>query len=583
MPFLVRILRKRFNFSRSPKTMFEILMFLRRLVLLPYELVTTPFRAANEGLTQSSRSRAWILGLPAVVAGVFGVSLLLIAKVGFQERLKSRYDNLREKTGTAIVEMREDLLQKQRLNATGENAELQEEIKELKDEISALRDEERIYLEKLMELDPKDQDYMFLLAQSYDGVDSSKQRSLLKQLAPDDKSVYYKAHRFMCRYYYGEAQKYRGQDQRLYLDKALVHADHCLVQRDDQTLVKQIKALILFKAERYNQAYELFLELFEQDPIFYQQLVRINSALGEGNEGRNRSILNNARKSFKAKLDNNRDDKITIWVNSWQHVINCYTMLEEYEAAVTELQSELSRQSDNARRKFLQEKMADVYTRWAGAGRDYKDAKPEERREFLDRLKTAYKYSSKNPALLGKLTWFINNDPELSEEALKIYDPYNDVEAPAVVLSELGAHALRINDFGKAIEYFDEARLKRPNDPLILNNLAYSYLVSEEKRNKQHALFLVDDAMRKMGQGPNAANSQYRTFLWHTRGTALMQLGKMEEAAASFEQALKDREDNTEIIESLIRCYEGRIPKLCEMYRELLSEIRAKSSEKTEG
>ena len=51
------------------------------------------------------------------------------------------------------------------------------------------------------------------------------------------------------------------------------------------------------------------------------------------------------------------------------------------------------------------------------------------------------------------------------------------------------------------------------------------------------------------------ANQEYRTHFHDTRGKALLQLGRVSEAVAEFEFALRARPDNVDILESLITCY----------------------------
>ena len=98
------------------------------------------------------------------------------------------------------------------------------------------------------------------------------------------------------------------------------------------------------------------------------------------------------------------------------------------------------------------------------------------------------------------------------------------------------------------------ARKKSPGNSAILNNLAYSYLVCEN-RNPERALKLVDEAIRSLENNPEAKIA--RSNFYDTRGTALMQMNRMTEAAAAFEIAIQDRPNNRQILESLVKCYEG--------------------------
>jgi tetratricopeptide (TPR) repeat protein len=122
------------------------------------------------------------------------------------------------------------------------------------------------------------------------------------------------------------------------------------------------------------------------------------------------------------------------------------------------------------------------------------------------------------------------------------------------VENELGRAALAVNDYATALVHMERARELDPQNYESLNNLAYVYLVSEN-RNPERALKLVEDAIRLI-PNPDVAKS-HRTHFLDTKGRALMQLNRMPEAIAALELALQDRPDNIKIIELLIQCYEA--------------------------
>ena len=94
-----------------------------------------------------------------------------------------------------------------------------------------------------------------------------------------------------------------------------------------------------------------------------------------------------------------------------------------------------------------------------------------------------------------------------------------------MALSDLGARALREHDYASAIDYFERANKGNPDDPIILNNLAYTYLVSEEKETTEQALYLINEAINKLLNNSNSANLRvHLSSFYHTRGTALMRL-----------------------------------------------------------
>jgi Flp pilus assembly protein TadD len=208
-----------------------------------------------------------------------------------------------------------------------------------------------------------------------------------------------------------------------------------------------------------------------------------------------------------------------------------------------------------------------------------RDATPAKQRLQLSKLAKAIENDRKNYVALQWLT-ILGFSPEVGEDARKIYDPRYDANAPANVLSEMGLQALNRKEIEDSILYFERARKKNPKDPQVLNNLAYAYLQSENK-NPEQALLLVDQALtyiRNMGSGAsNQQRQQFVSSFMDTRGTALMQLGRMEEAAAALEIAFRNRNDSTEIIQNLIKCYEATgNDRQAEAYRRRLDVQRSK-------
>ena len=156
---------------------------------------------------------------------------------------------------------------------------------------------------------------------------------------------------------------------------------------------------------------------------------------------------------------------------------------------------------------------------------------------------------------MTELTRFVTGqDAKLAEAAREVYDPTRDPNAPASVLNALGSNALASNEYDEAIRYYELARKKAPNNAAILNNLAFAYLECDTP-NPERALKLVDEAIRSLQGNPGAKTA--RSNFYDTRGTALMQMNRMTEAAAAFEIAIQDRPNNRRILESLVKCYEG--------------------------
>ena len=115
--------------------------------------------------------------------------------------------------------------------------------------------------------------------------------------------------------------------------------------------------------DSYNDAYEIYEKLFKGEPAYYVEMVRINNE--RGTPENNKSVLNSARKQFKARLTRNKQDDSSVWVNSWMHIIKCRVIEKDFETAIAELEAEWNRERDDTRKAFLQKQIGQVYTLWA--------------------------------------------------------------------------------------------------------------------------------------------------------------------------------------------------------------------------
>jgi tetratricopeptide (TPR) repeat protein len=524
---------------------------------------------------QDFRRRSMLLGLPAAVVALLAILLLGFTQIGQTSRLESWYSGLLSSTQKEFSSQSALLATQKNLSISSgaeDESNSAESLEELEAEVELLKDKEQVYLAKLMDLDPENPDYAFQLSMAYRESSPEKHVALLNKLAPEDEPVYFRAHKFMAQSFYRqslETNNYR--EKKLLLDKALVQANNCLKQQINDPVAKSIKARILFDAEQYKEAAELYNDLFDIQPDYYSWLERTNKKLGFDNT----VVLQTAIDRYDELRKKNTQDDTKVWVRCWQHLVRCWSLLEDYDVAVKNLKDEYQRQKlDAVRQKFLKDQLSRIYTAWAANEEDLETAGPESRARSLDRLVLAYQNDAKNPATLKLLAWFVANDETLGPTAKEIYDPYLDPDPPADVLTELGARALLINDYEKALSLFKRARNKDSRNPVILNNLAYSHLVSQNsQKSATEALTLIEDGLRMLSRVPDP--QKYASHLYHTRGTALMQLGRLEDAVASFENALRDRPDNEEIIMSLIACYEGRIDAQAAMFRNYLEEIRS--------
>jgi tetratricopeptide (TPR) repeat protein len=266
---------------------------------------------------------------------------------------------------------------------------------------------------------------------------------------------------------------------------------------------------------------------------------------------RDEAVLDSAIQRFEEQLTNESD--IAKKVQIHRDLTGCYLLKKEYAIAEQKLIEEIRRQSEmeqKSGRIWAERALSDVYVAWSGS---VGSNDPDAEKKRLELMKKAYQLNPRNSAVMRQLTRMgVSDDPEVAREATSIYNGLTDPDAPASVLNEIGSQALSRSDHVAALRYFEMARQKAPKNPEILNNLAYTYIVSEDP-NPKRGLTLITEAL---GRLPNTIESRrYLTFFRDTRGQALMQLNKWTEAAADFEFALIDRPNNKKILEALIQCY----------------------------
>lgn len=552
---------------------------IKRIFSTPMSIVSAPFHYFSGIWNDAGRGSHLLMAMPAIVLGLLGASAIAYSVFGDVGNLEKRYDGLAQEANDKSKKMYDELMRELRVIAsqTGERVDIHTQIpdtNERKIELYKSQSAERIYLNKLIDLNESNLNYKYRLAllalqqnQREEGL------SLMNTIAPQKEPGYSEAHLYMARLLLGQPVKSQ-QELNRNEQAALDHLLNCLVRDKNNPEALRLKAQLMVKGGRLVEAYEIYDQLFEDDPMFYIPLLRINQQQQE--VGRNSGILDQAILKFRQKIVDEADD-VSAWVSSWQHYVNCLLQKKDHITAEASITEEIKKQeTELANRKFLEKLLAAVYTNWAGStgGRE---ADPQQQAQQLDYLQKSMKYDDSSVETLRWLA-YLGNSPnsEISEKARKVYDAKNDQNAPGAVYSEIGAYALATKDFETAIEYFEKARKKSPRDPRVLNNLAYAYLKAEN-RNPERALLLVDQALTFIQNLNAQARTAYVSHFFHTRGEALMQLDRMIDAAAAFEMAIQERPNNESILAQLETCYRGRDERQADVYKRRLEQVRAEN------
>ncbi len=557
--------------------MHSIFMFLRQLITLPYHLFAATVDYFSSMWGENPRNRSLLLGMPAILAMLLCLATLTWANLSSQPGLETKYDGLAQAAKQRATALSIELNRERRVLGappTDGSADVvasdQSDIRQKKlDEIWL---EERVYLQKLIALNPLDPDYKYRLAEVYlKQGDLQRGMSMMRSLAPANEAKFGKAHFWMANFIANQQAANPDNKRKLWL-AALKQLDNCLVRDNANIQAQEMKAALLMALKRPREAGEIYEELFVDNPFYYSQLLKINIQLNQS--VRNESVIDKALIKYFQKIRSSREDTEQ-WVDAWQHYDNLLIKKFEFETAESELLRELARYAEDPGRKlFLERQLSVIYSYWAS--RISQQGNTEEvDRQVLDKLKKSIEYAPRNEDALRQLTNLANRSL-IGDQALEVYDPSQDKQAPASVYAEMGTYALTNADYASAIQYFEYARKKNPRDSRVLNNLAYTYLVCEN-RNPERALNLTNDALRYRPVDVKDA-SVYRSHFLHTRGLALMQLDQLDEAAANFEVALQDRSDSENILKDLVKCYEGRMEDQAEIYRRKLAEVQRRKA-----
>lgn len=543
-----------------------LLFHLKRLLWAPIAAVSGVLDWLKGSLGASIGNRAFLMGMPAFLLALFGLSALLWARIGVEDSLEDRYLNelkrRDERKAILVDELRREIQMLQASqqigskNSSATNLLASDDPRSL--ELESIRNGQGIVLQKLIELNPDEPDYLFRFGMlSFEKVNSSGERpglgrclALLNLASPLDKPGYVKGHLWLANYYMAAKVKTRS-DAGKNLQLAAAHADQCLKVELDNLRAKQIKAtLLLAQQKNLPSAYELYLELFEKDPLNYKALLRVNNLLGRTE--RNEVVLEKAIDRLNKEIALGGMD-IGKELQYWAELISCYIEKKELATAEQKLLDEIEKRGAAGDSDIVwAERMLSsvMIARTLGLSQ----TEVEANNERLGLLSRAMKYNANNSDAKMQLTRVAGNaNAELAKKALEIYDPANDVDPPANVLNEIGSQALGNGDYAKALTYFDLANKKAPNNPEILNNLAYIYIVGD-RPNPQLALSLVDRAIQRISN--TAQKEKYISYFFDTRAQALIKMKRWTDAAADLETALNSRPKNQKILQSLIECYQ---------------------------
>ncbi len=542
----------------------------------------TPF--ADGFLTETDRSTAFWMGIPAILLAAGGMILLLIAEFVMADSLENRYKALVEdSTETrieAISELQNEIKMLQETSRTSADQTLNDlipEDDETRVKLKEASEEQRIYLRKLNALNPREPEYLFKLGKAtIEKGDVPSGLAMIRKIAPLDEAGYLPGHLFLAQYYL--RLKVPSLDlARRNANLSLKHIDNALKRDDSNIEVNRLKASLLVQmggVDNQREAYDMFVKIFDAQPSVYRAMIEINRKLNR--ESENPLVLFNAIDAFKKQLGNS-EIATNGHLIAIRELVNCYKLQEDYQAAESLLKSKLKEyqalENSDSEQLLLKSELAILFLAWTSQVEGNDLASDQRRLEYLTE---AYKYDPTNEsALVGLTRLSFSEHGEIAETVKDIYAPLEDPNPPAGVLNALGVTALSNAEYNEALKYFNEARNKSPTNPEYLNNLAYTHLKADPARPRL-ALQQIDEAFERARK--NLPPRVESSFL-DTRARAFMALEMYDKAIADFRRAHLGRPENQNIIESLIECYRlNDLQTEAEVWSRKLEELKQQSA-----
>lgn len=582
-----------------------LLFQLQRLLMLPVALIKSPMELFSAFSDGSVRSEAFVKGLPAVLVGV-GITLaVLLTSLGGKESLVEFYTSELQKSDNQRkilqAELQQALISENALSDSSDGSSLveakEDDPRQL--EIDELGEKTNIYLKKLIKIQPDQSEHKYRLALgALAEGDIRRCFEMMKQISPLDTPGYPQAHLQLALLY--ENAPAKSPIQRVgNIDKALTHVDHCLTNDINNLDALKIKARLLILKGSTEDARFVFQKVFEADPKYFRPLLQLQKE-----EVERKATLLTASSAFSTQLQSSEVQKDSArWVSAWQGYAQSMTTLKDYETLELRLLRELDRYKDGtenmARQPFLKQYLAQLYISWAISEHgdplknEMMELPEDEQLTMLGYYAKAFSYNENDRTVLQSISRLsFSRYESVKKQARQIYDPDSQTNLPPEVLNQMGLHALMNKNYELAQRHYERARSLAPDNPAILNNLAYSYLKGEDegdytqseiirkkKSNAERAHDLVAQAMRLIPKEhlSSPSMSMYR----HTLGTALMQLKNYAAAAAEFEQALAIRPENEDLLKSVIVCYDNYNLDSTP-YRNKLVEVQEKKRKKAE-
>jgi tetratricopeptide (TPR) repeat protein len=419
--------------------------------------------------------------------------------------------------------------------------------------IGAFKDEDyaaaELWNRKLLVFDETDREAKFRLGLAIEkGGDVERGREYLKQLTPADGLGFLPAHLYLATCILDNQSEATAQELRT----AVSHLDKVLEQEPDNLHAREMMVRLQLRRGELLAAADHLSRMVTKRPELHLMLAGLYKRLAM--EDAAAASANRARVHFEEIHDRYPDD-----IRPLLRISEAHVLMYEFEKAEQLLEEHLAVNPDVAvlKQALLNLALLEIDIQ---LGRDTPDWP-----RVVRLLERSLRYFPSQDHVFARVALVVGRfqGAEAAQLRQTLEDALANGTAPAVCHLLLGTMVGQAGKTDEAIQHLRAAHRVFPNNPIVLNNLAY-YLTQTDPPQLAEALEHAHLAVEK---GPRVLEVR------ETRGQILAALGRSEEALPDLEAALGLRQVPVSLHTTLAKVYADLgNPQMAARHRERAAE-----------
>ncbi|MDX2129106.1 MAG: tetratricopeptide repeat protein [Chloroherpetonaceae bacterium] len=343
------------------------------------------------------------------------------------------------------------------------------------------------------------------------------------------------------------------------LPEAIITVQEMRMMDPDNEELLYTQGDLLTKLSRFDEAITIFKELLAKNPKDVRAMVSLSETFIQRKDWKNFEEL---VQTMFSNRELNQEDKLNIGQLYLERAAKDSTMLKPAEIVITRLQKDFPKEwkpfwflgvvfmenhkYDKAIDQFKQLIVLNPLWQpgWENLGIAYLSNNDAQNaiKTFQSALKKLTSSGSRLRALLGLSYSQASQDDETVQTIEEVVNRPVDLDEPMLFqcYTVLGMTYDKLRRYPESEKYYEEALKLRPEDALVLNNLAYS--LSERDQQLERALEMAKIAVEK-----DSTNGAYLD----TYGWVYYKLGRYKEALVWIDKAVKAGRESAAVLEHL--------------------------------